>query len=72
MVESVARFLGVLGAFNLAICACLKRGEQYFLPRVFSGHIPPNQIEKYDLINALRKSREMYQRIEPVPPGKGV
>ena len=72
MVEPVARFLGDLGAFNLAICACLKRGEQYFLPRVFLGHVPPNQIEKYDLINALRKSREMCQRIEHVPPGKGM
>ena len=72
MVESGARFWGVWRSFNLAICACLKRGEQYFLPRAVSSHVPPNQIEKYDLINALRKSREMCQRIEHEPPGKGV
>ena len=58
MVEPVARFWGHLGAFILAICACLKRGEQFFLPRVFLGHVPPNQIEKYDLINALRKAEK--------------
>jgi len=72
LVEPVARFWGVLRSFNLAICACLKRGEQFFLARAVSGHVPPNQIEKYDLINALRKSREMCQRIEHVLPGKGM
>jgi hypothetical protein len=58
MVESGARFWGQLGIFNLAICACLKRGEQYFLARVFSGHVPPNHIEECDLINALRKAEK--------------